>query len=239
MSAISPNQPAGSILSEESPAIRKVTAPGYKPIETYGIIGDLHSVALVGLDGSIDWCCLPRFDSPSVFGAILDQHKGGYCKLATVNPGTRRQMYLPATNVLLTRFLSGEGVGEVTDFMPVQAKRVEGHGHQIVRIARAVRGEVHFRFECRPAFDFARRDHQITLSRRGAMFDAGTARLALLSPVPLRQDGPGAFADFVLQEGETLETSPQDDARFSAALTNITDFAVDSCDDRRRAVLVP
>src|SRR6266480_3259784 len=118
---------------------------GYKPIEDYGVIGDLHTVALVGIDGSIDWCCLPHFDSPSVFAAILDQRKGGFCKLAATHYGTRRQMYLPATNVLLTRFLSSEGVGEVTDFMPVQAQRVEDHGHQIVRTARAVRGAVHFR----------------------------------------------------------------------------------------------
>src|ERR1051325_1603348 len=91
----------------------------YKEIGSYGVIGDMHSVALVGIDGSIDWCCLPHFDSPSIFAAILDEKKGGYFKIASMLEGTCRQMYIPDTNVLLTRFLSSDGVGEVLDFMPI------------------------------------------------------------------------------------------------------------------------
>ncbi|HSF09924.1 MAG TPA: trehalase-like domain-containing protein, partial [Nitrospirales bacterium] len=83
----------------------------YKNIGDYGIIGDLHTIALVGIDGSIDWCCLPRFDSPSLFGAILDHKIGGYFKIAPVTNGNTRQMYLPETNILLTRFLQHDGVG--------------------------------------------------------------------------------------------------------------------------------
>ena len=115
----------------------------YRPIESYGVIGDLHSVALVGMDGSIDWCCLPNFDSPSVFAAILDDRKGGHFRVAATEESTLKQMYLPETNVLLTRFLGAEGVGEVCDFMPVRSgKRGKGVDclHEIVRIARAVRG---------------------------------------------------------------------------------------------------
>ena len=92
----------------------------YKPIESYGVIGDLHTVALVGMDGSIDWCCLPHFDSPSIFAAILDERKGGFFKIASLYEAQHKQMYLPDSNVLVTRFLSPEGVGEVVDFMPVQ-----------------------------------------------------------------------------------------------------------------------
>ena len=92
----------------------------YKPIESYGVIGDLHTVALVGMDGSIDWCCLPHFDSPSIFAAILDEHKGGFFKIASLYEAQHKQMYLPDSNVLVTRFLSPEGVGEVVDFMPVE-----------------------------------------------------------------------------------------------------------------------
>src|SRR2546425_2732747 len=92
----------------------------YKPIESYGVIGDLHTVALVGIDGSIDWCCLPHFDSPSVFAAILDCQKGGFFKIAATSEGSCRQMYLPETNILMTRFLSSEGMGEVVDFMPLR-----------------------------------------------------------------------------------------------------------------------
>lgn len=179
----------------------------YKPIESYGVIGDLHSVALVGMDGSIDWCCLPHFDSPSIFAAILDCQKGGHFKVAATHEGPRRQMYLPETNVLLTRFLSDEGVGEVIDFMPVQTRRHTTEReclHQIVRIARAVRGSVHFRLECRPGFNFARRPHQTTVVEQGAVFEAPGMKLALLSPLPLRLEQDGVAADFVLRPGGSM-----------------------------------
>src|SRR5215472_15476839 len=91
----------------------------YQPIADYGIIGDLHSVALVGTNGSIDWCCLPRFDSPSIFGAILDDRKGGCFRLRATGEGDAKQIYLPDTNVLVTRFLSDVSMAEVIDFMPV------------------------------------------------------------------------------------------------------------------------
>lgn len=95
---------------------------GYQPIEDYGLIGDMHTAALVGKNGSIDWLCFPHFDSPSVFGAILDENKGGHFKIAPVGSGiNHKQLYWPETNVLVTRFLSPDGVGEVTDFMPVGA----------------------------------------------------------------------------------------------------------------------
>jgi GH15 family glucan-1,4-alpha-glucosidase len=94
----------------------------YEPIENYGIIGDLHSVALVGMDGSIDWLCLPSFDSPSVFAAILDDEKGGRFKIAPTSDNvTPKQLYWPDTNVLITRFFTPEGVAEVTDYMPIGA----------------------------------------------------------------------------------------------------------------------
>ena len=92
----------------------------YQPIEDYGVVGDLHTVALVGLNGSIDWMCYPHFDSPSIFAAILDDEKGGRFQIAPIRDDVnRKQMYFPDTNVLLTRFLSPDGVAEVTDFMPV------------------------------------------------------------------------------------------------------------------------
>jgi GH15 family glucan-1,4-alpha-glucosidase len=176
----------------------------YKPIESYGVIGDLHSVALVGMDGSIDWCCLPHFDSPSVFAAILDDKKGGRFQVTATEQSTLKQMYLPETNVLLTRFLSAEGVGEVLDFMPVPSgPRERDCLHEIVRIARAVRGSMHFRMLCRPAFDFARLRHQVTKEERGAVFEAPGISLVLLSSVPFRIDEGGAFAEFVLKAGDT------------------------------------
>ena len=91
----------------------------YAPIENHGVIGDMHTVALVATDGTIDWFCPPRFDAPSVFGCILDAEKGGRFQICPVNGGGNvKQLYLPDTNVLLTRFLSPEGVAEISDFMP-------------------------------------------------------------------------------------------------------------------------
>src|ERR1700722_6033359 len=174
----------------------------YKPIESYGVIGDLHTVALVGMDGSIDWCCLPHFDSPSIFGAILDERKGGYFKRASLYEPQHKQMYLPDSNVLVTRFLSPEGVGEVVDFMPVQDPSRGKKTHHIVRVVRAVRGAVRFRLECQPAFDYARRPHQITLEGRGAVFEAPGMRFSLVSRFPLARQGTGVVTEFLLHPGE-------------------------------------
>ncbi|HUF52962.1 MAG TPA: trehalase-like domain-containing protein [Dehalococcoidia bacterium] len=130
---------------------------GYIPIEDHGVIGDLHSVALVCTNGSIDWCCLPHFDSPSVFAGILDAKKGGYFRIAPQSSGVSKQMYLPDTNVLVTRFLCEDGVGELVDFMPVSEAPGRDKGcHDIVRQVRVVRGTLSFRLECHPAFDYAR-----------------------------------------------------------------------------------
>jgi len=174
----------------------------YKNIDNYGVIGDLHTAALVGIDGSIDWCCLPRFDSPSMFGAILDDKKGGAFRIWSTAEGRTKQMYLPDTNVLVTRFLSTDGVGEVADFMPWHDS---SHGAQaIVRIVRCVRGSVPFCLECAPAFDYARQLHELRIDKTGACFTAREATLVLRGTVPFeRGDNNEARADFVLHENET------------------------------------
>lgn len=174
----------------------------YKPIESYGVIGDMHSVALVNMDGAIDWCCLPYFDSPSIFAAILDHQKGGSFRIAATQESQHRQMYLPDSNVLVTRFLGSDGVGEVVDFMPVQPAGAT-KTHEIVRVARAIRGHIRFRLECRPAFDFARRPHRVLLDGRGAIFDSGPQKFALISRFPLHCLGDGVAVDFVLHPGES------------------------------------
>ena len=117
----------------------------YQPIENYGIIGDMHSVALVGMNGSIDWFCFPHFDSPSVFGRILDDKKGGYFQITSTKDAHQKQLYWPATNVLITRFLNPDGVGEVTDYMPVGAAR-ERSEHPRPTVGRHVRTS-NLRFE--------------------------------------------------------------------------------------------
>jgi GH15 family glucan-1,4-alpha-glucosidase len=149
----------------------------YQPIEDYAVIGDLHTVALVGRNGSIDWCCIPRFDSPSVFGSLLDVNKGGFFRISPLlDQGVkcgRKQLYLPETNILITRFLTADGVGEITDFMPVKTSRLVDHQHNIIRSVSVVRGSLSFEIVCRPAFNFARDPHQLHLHENGAIFESG------------------------------------------------------------------
>jgi pentatricopeptide repeat protein len=173
----------------------------YQPIENYGIIGDLHSVALVGLDGSIDWLCLPHFDSPSVFAAILDDEKGGRFKIAPTSDGvTRKQLYWPDTNVLVTRFFSPDGVAEITDYMPIDAS-ANGRGHhQLIRRVEVVRGEINFQLECSPAFNFARDGHETEISAEGASFHSPQLSLGLAASVPLKRRSDGVVAEFTLRE---------------------------------------
>ncbi len=177
----------------------------YQPIENYGIIGDLHSVALVGMDGSIDWLCLPHFDSPSVFAAILDDEKGGRFKIAPVSESVNhRQLYWPDTNVLVTRFFTPEGVAEIRDYMPIGVSENgrERH-HQVIRRVEVVRGEMNFRMECSPAFDYARVEHETEMTEGGACFRSALLSLGLATDVPLRLDGKGVIAEFTLREEQT------------------------------------
>jgi GH15 family glucan-1,4-alpha-glucosidase len=176
----------------------------YQPIENYGIIGDMHSVALVGMDGSIDWLCFPHFNSPSVFAAILDNEIGGRFRISPVESGeNRKQLYWPDTNVLITRFFTPDGVGEITDYMPVGVP-ANGHGyHQLIRRVRVVRGEMTFRMECTPAFDYARAEHETEITAEGACFRAPQLDLGLSTQIPLEPNGNGVLAEFTLREEET------------------------------------
>src|ERR1043166_9018209 len=94
----------------------------FLPIGEHGLVGDLHTVALVGTDGTIDWYCCPAFDSPSIFASILDAERGGHYRIAPSGEATAKQLYFPDTNVLITRFFTPDGVGEVQDFMPVRVE---------------------------------------------------------------------------------------------------------------------
>jgi GH15 family glucan-1,4-alpha-glucosidase len=175
----------------------------YLPIEDHGIIGDLHTVALVGKNGSIDWCCMPSFDAPSIFGALLDAEKGGFFSIAArATPEMRHnQYYLPETNILITRFFTLKGVGEITDFMPIQPAKEHTKHHRIVRAVRVVRGRVTFELLCRPAFNYARDPHTVQLAERGAVFQHPELSLGLFSSTPLEEDGhDGVVSIFTLQQ---------------------------------------
>jgi GH15 family glucan-1,4-alpha-glucosidase len=181
-------------------------APGYQPIEDYAVIGDLHTVALVGKNGSIDWCCLPRFDSPSVFGALLDASKGGFFSIAPQNAVgvTHKQLYLPETNILMTRFLTVDGVAELTDFMPIKYSESPKHQHHIIRSIAVVRGSLTFEMICRPAFNYARDSHTIAFYDHNTIFHSQNFSLGLVSSVPVEEDHEGGVrATFTLHQGQS------------------------------------
>ena len=203
MSAVDPAQtarrPVGPIVASESgwgrPAERR-----YRPIESYGLIGDLRTAALVGSDGSIDWFCPGRFDSPSVFAEILDADRGGSFRIAPTIPCSSKQLYLPDTAILLTRFYSHSGVGEVSDVMPVGLDPCA-----VVRRVDVVRGAVEFRMRCHPALDYGRAEHRLDLGNpRVARFTGergfGTE---LASSLPMSSQGPAAECRFTLRAGES------------------------------------
>jgi GH15 family glucan-1,4-alpha-glucosidase len=169
----------------------------YPEIGEHGLIGDLQTAALVSTDGTIDWFCCPRFDSPSVFASLLDHDRGGHFRIGPDRDDyVSRQLYFPDTAILITRFLSPEGVGEVVDFMPV----IEGMAtdrHRLVRLVRVVRGSMRFLMEIQPRFDYGRKPHELRLSDDGALFVSDDLTLTLH-----RADVPGRSLH---EEGTSLE----------------------------------
>jgi GH15 family glucan-1,4-alpha-glucosidase len=176
-----------------------------QPIENHGVIGDLCTAALVAMNGSIDFMCFPRFDSPTIFAALLDPHAGGRFQIAPakVEVFRHKQLYFPDTNMLLTRFLSHEGVVEVSDFMPIQHL---GHSHDLVRRVKVVRGEVALRMVCAPRFNYARSPHTVERRKNEVIFASkgkdGT-RLRLRTSIPVRIQEGDAVAAFKLRAEET------------------------------------
>ena len=177
----------------------------YLPIEDYALVGDLHTIALVGKNGSIDFMCLPDFDSPSIFAAILDKTKGGFFQIAPENPNPIcRQIYLPDTNVLFTRFFDAEGISEISDIMPITESFPTG---TIIRRVKAVKGHVKMRIKCAPRFDYARASHRIEKNENGYFFySKGNDKkvLRLYSEVALQEENGDLFAEFDAKTGEVF-----------------------------------
>jgi GH15 family glucan-1,4-alpha-glucosidase len=175
----------------------------YLSLGRYGVIGDLHSAAMVGANGSIDWCCLPRFDSPSLFAALLDHERGGRWQIAPSVPHTGEQHYLPGTNILQTVFRAGGGgVVDVTDFMPVGPTRA--HRARLYRRIRAARGTVPVRVQWAPRFDYARQTPWLTRRTHGMLAtdrDDDVATVSADPATPWQVDGNDAIADLELAEG--------------------------------------
>ncbi|MFF3322449.1 glycoside hydrolase family 15 protein [Streptomyces sp. NPDC002889] len=183
----------------------------YPPIADHGLVGNLRTAALVSSEGVVDWFCTPRFDAASLFAALLDHDRGGLFALTCEAPGTTvRQLYLPDTAVLVTRFLTPDGVGEILDFMPVEPDGLhETSGPtRLVRVLRVTRGTVRFTLSCRPRFDYGRAAHRLdlkpTAARFSALGDLAThAHLQTAGPLSLERDGDDAVGSAVLRQGET------------------------------------
>ncbi|MFD8749971.1 glycoside hydrolase family 15 protein [Kitasatospora sp. NPDC059577] len=212
----------------------------YPPIAEHGVIGDLQTAALVSTEGDIDWWCTPRFDSPSLFASLLDHGKGGRCRLAVDREAVPdvqvKQLYLAGTAILVTRFLSPQGVAEVVDFMPPDTSPTPSDRHRIIRTARVVRGRVPFLLECRPRFDYGRATHRLTLpDERRAVLRGPDQELCVqvTDPVVLHADGSDVTARFTLDAGRmatVLLTTGPPDAPVPAAHSDADNLAAfDAC----------
>ncbi|MFE7094758.1 glycoside hydrolase family 15 protein [Streptomyces erythrochromogenes] len=204
----------------------------YPPIADHGMVGDLQTAALVSSQGTVDWWCTPRFDSPSVFGSLLDSERGGYCRLAADlahDPGTVvRQLYQADTAVLVTRYMGPGGVGEVADFMVPLETSTPTPRHRLVRVVRVVRGSLDFDLECRPRFDYGRAPHTLEeVDRTSVVFRGPGTKLHLqvataAGPIVLRRDGDDLTSRFTLAAGDVAAvvlTSDTDDGPAPPALS--------------------
>ena len=178
----------------------------YLPIEHHGIIGDLYTTALVGLDGTIDYMCFPDFDSPTIFASLLDKDKGGYFRIVPVlKKMNSSQMYLPDTNVLVTKFMSDEGIGEITDLMPVEKKK---EAHNLIRRVTCIRGKLKYKLEFKPRFNYAQNEHTAEGDGNDIIFKSNgknALTIKLKSSVPLKIKNKDAFAEFTLGEKENAD----------------------------------
>ena len=178
-----------------------------RPIADHGVIGNLSTVALVATDGAIDFLCWPHFDSPTIFAGLLDADRGGLFELAPeIDDARALQMYLPETNVLVTRWLGETDSAEIVDLMPSPNDMGECVC-RVIRSVRATRGRVRVRLRCAPRFDYGRVSPRVLAENGAALFTAeGWPSLRLSGPVMFEADDDGgAAADFELEAGESVD----------------------------------
>jgi GH15 family glucan-1,4-alpha-glucosidase len=197
-------------------------SPDYLPIEDYGIIGNMKTVAMVSLEGAIDFMCFPNFDSPTIFGRLLDHEKGGSFSVSPQLTSSRtKQLYVPGTAILLTRFFSDEGISELTDYMPLNG--LNGHSFcAIVRKIKTIRGKITYKIKCTPRFDYAAAEHET--EKKGpneltfSAINDGDTMVRLIADFPLNLKANDGYAEVTLDHGEeaiiVLESVRKDDFDF-------------------------
>ena len=195
----------------------------YKRIDDYGLIGDMHGSALVSSDGSIDWCCMPRFDSPALFSRILDSNKGGFYKLAPAKISSSIRRYLPNTNVLETSFTTSTGTGVLIDFMPVHRHVVMPRepleitdSQRVVRILHCTKGRLDFEMDCYPKFDYGTIvPHASLSSPTTGMAHGGSEAVSVYCSSQLTVVNDGFRSRGVIFEGEKLYSTVSNQVSFS------------------------
>ena len=209
---------------------------GYLPIGDYGVIGDCRSLTLVGVDGSIDWCCLPRFDSPSLFGRLLDARKGGSWDLSPVGPFSCRHEYADKTNILRTIFQTLDGLAIVTDFMPADSRDIKQHARphrhpRIVRMVTGLSGKVRFRNKVDARPNYGRAENPLAAENGTLHGDHGAYHFCIHATIPMT----GTSQEFTVHPGDTVAFSlaankkgvcgrPMDDSEKARALLRSTEY---------------
>ena len=180
----------------------------YKPISEYGIVGDLHTVGLIGLDGSVDWLCYPYIDSPSVFGALLDHNQGGRFAVRPADEFDAAAQYLEQTNILITRFRTRQGTAALTDFMPIsyrESSSSDGSVAQaLIRRLEILSGTMPIDCIFQPRFDYARAETRIAVTQGGVLAEGGQWSMALGCTHPLKAQDDQAAGRWHLQAGDTV-----------------------------------
>ncbi len=182
------------------------TAPAYLPIEDYGIIGNMKTIALVSLNGSVDFMCFPQFDSPTIFASLVDKDKGGrFSVTPQLNTSRTKQLYIPGTAILLTRFFSEEGISELTDYMPLRERPGDSYS-AIVRRIKTIRGKVTYKIRCAPRFDYGAAAHEIIKTRENTLtftaINDGATMVRLIADFPLQYKEDEGCAEVTLNHGE-------------------------------------
>ncbi|MFJ4922762.1 glycoside hydrolase family 15 protein [Streptomyces sp. NPDC088725] len=206
--------------SEPPPGDERDSA-GYLPIAEHGLIGDLRTSALVGTDGRIDWFCVPRFDSPSVFGSLIDARRGGYWEIVPVCRTVKRhQFYFPDTNILITRMHTDDGIVEIQDFMPIRRERDPHHQQRLVRRVVNVRGRMDMSVRVAPRMNYGADPHRLDQMAEGVRFTSESLALTVRATVPLELDDTDAHAEFELDEGDSALFVLETEARHPASGTD-------------------
>ena len=207
----------------------------YKQIDDYGLIGDMHGSALVSSDGSIDWCCMPRFDSPALFSRTLDSNKGGFYKLAPAKISSSTRRYLPNTNVLETSFTTSTGTGVLIDFMPVHRHVIMSReslevtdSQRVVRILHCTKGRLDFEMDCYPKFDYGTIvPHASLSSPTTGMAHGGSEEVSVYCSSQLTVVNDGFRSRGVIFEGEKIYSTVSNQVSFSRRSEPLTPAELD------------